>query len=74
MAFVNVRGYGFADLFDYFKGNFFVLYLRGLYRFYFGGHSITSTLNLMVFRMNIKGVRGKNRYSRYGSLLLFPKK
>ena len=46
MAFVYRGGYGFTDFFNNLKGDFFVLDLCGLHRFDFGGHFVTSTLNI----------------------------
>ena len=45
---INRSGYGSADLFNDFADDFFVFYLRGLYRFDFDCHFITSFKNITV--------------------------
>jgi hypothetical protein len=49
MPFVHRCGYGFADLFYDFTGDFLIFYLRWLYGFDFGGHFATSCLECTRF-------------------------
>ena len=49
MPLVDGSGYGFADLLYDLAGDFLVFNLRGLHRFDFSGHFITSFLNIAGF-------------------------
>ena len=49
MPLVNGSRYWFANLLYDLAGDFFVFYLRGLHRFDFSGHFITSFLNIAGF-------------------------
>jgi len=46
---INRCGYGFADLFYDFTGDFFVFYLRGLHGLYFNSHFNSSFNNITDF-------------------------
>jgi hypothetical protein len=68
MPLIHRGRYWFADLFNDFTGDFFVLYLRGLDGFDFGGHLVTSYLECIKFfgvkQVDAKYIQGNISYPK----------